>query len=158
VTSRAFAPWVEPVAARLREGRSQVVELARSIPTAAWTRPSPNSGWTCKDLLAHLATGDWALQSGLRVVIAKERLDIAQFGNVDEANARFAGERSGRSIEDLIAEVEAEAEETQELLTKLKEDDERHMPDNAPMSLGEYLRLFPEHDRAHLEQMRMALG
>ena len=134
------------------------MDFARSIPLAAWSRPSPNPGWTCKELLAHLATGDWAFQSGLRVVIAKQRLDIAQFGNVNEVNARFVGERSGRSIEELIAEVEAEAEETQELLTKLKEDDERHMPDNAPMSLGEYLRLFPEHDRTHLEQMRTALG
>ena len=56
MASRSFAPWVEPVAARLREGRAEIVELARSVPPEAWSRPSPNPGWRCKDLLAHLGT------------------------------------------------------------------------------------------------------
>ena len=160
MASRSFAPWVEPVAARLREGRAEIVEFARSVPPEAWSRPSPNPGWRCKDLLAHLAAGDWALQSGLRVVIAKERLDIAQFGNVDEANARFIAERAGRSIEELIAEVEAEGEETQALLARLEEGDEQYTPDNAPITpttLGEFLRRFSQHDRYHLSQLRTAL-
>jgi uncharacterized protein (TIGR03083 family) len=149
---------VEPVAARLREGRSQVVELACSIPPAAWTRPSPNPGWTCKDLLAHLAAGDWAVQTGLRAVVAHERLDLAQLRrDVDTANARLVGERAGRSIEELIAEVEAEGEETQALLARLEESDEQYTWENAPMTLGDFLPQFSQHDLYHLNQLRTAL-
>ena len=119
MTWRAFAPWVEPVAARLREGRAQIVELARSIPPEAWPRPSPNSGWTYRDLLVHLAVGDWVCQTVLRAVVANERLDVAAtFASVDAGNERLRQERASRSIEELIAEVEAEGEETQELLAR----------------------------------------
>ena len=61
-------------------------------------------------------------------------------------------------MQELIAEVAAEGEETQELLGRLDEADEERRQEDAPMSLGEYLRFFPTHDRDHLAQLRTALG
>jgi hypothetical protein len=158
MTFRSFVPWVEPIAAQLREGRSQIVEAARAVPVEAWARPSPSSGWTYRDLLVHLAVGDWVCQTVLRAVVANERLDVAAtFGSVDAGNERLRQERTSRSVEELIAEVEAEGEETQGLLAELTDADESRSEEDAPMNLGQYLREFPGHDRAHLEELRTAL-
>jgi len=157
VAERTFASWVEPVVAQLRESRRQIVELARSIPAEAWSKPSPDEGWTHKDTLTHLATGDWVCQTVLRAAVANEPLDMAAFADIDAGNARRLEERAGRTVEELIAEVEAEGAETQELLARLTEADEERRQEDAPMSLGEYLRMFPQHDQGHLADLRTAL-
>jgi uncharacterized protein (TIGR03083 family) len=158
VTTRTYAPWVEPAAAKLAEGRRLIVETARRMPADVWERPSPLEGWTYKDLLAHLAAGDWAFQKGLRIILAGEKLRVAELGDVDETNARNGAERAGRSIDELIAEVEEEGEESQELLAQLTDAHESYKPEDAPVTLSGYLELFPGHDRAHLDQLRTAAG
>lgn len=157
MTTRTYAAWVEPRAAELREGRSALARTARQLQPEHWSLPSPLKGWTYKDLLAHLATGDWALQVGLRKVIANEPLRISELADVDGTNASNIAERKERSAEELIAEVEAEREETQELLAQLSDEHERYKPEDVPMTIGEYLRQFPGHDREHLAQLKSAL-
>jgi len=160
MTTLTFAAWVEPVAAELRQSRHEVVRAATQYLPEFWGWMSPLQGWTYKDLLAHLATGDWVMHTVLRAVIANEPVEVAKVTNLDwvaEGNARFLAERKERSPEELIAEVEAEGDETQELLSQLSEADEQLTQEGAPMSLSDYLRLFPGHDRAHLAQLRVAL-
>lgn len=157
MTVRTFAAWVEPVAAELRETRGAIVEVARSIPAAAWTRPSPNEGWTYKELLGHLASGDWVCHIILRAAVADEQADLSVLSELDARNARLLEERAGRSTEELIAEVEAENDETQDLLSRLSDEDDQRTQEGAPMSLGEYLRMFPDHDRGHLADLRTAV-
>ncbi len=157
MSDRTFASWVEPIAAQLRESRRQIADVARSIPDEAWGGPTLLEGWTNKDLLAHLATGDWVCQTVLRAAVANEPLDMAAFADIDAGNARRLEERAGRSVEELIAEGEAKGAETQELLARLTEADEERRQEDAPMSLGEYLRMFPQHDQGHLAELRAAL-
>ncbi len=157
MTGHTFTPWVEPIAAQLRETRAQVVAFARAMPVDAWDKPSPAEGWTYKDMLAHLAVGDWVCQTVLGAVVAKEALDTSLVADIAGGNERLRQERAGRSIEELIAEVEAEGEETQSLLARLTEDDERGTQEGTPMSLGEYLRGFPTHDERHLAELRTAV-
>ena len=156
MTERTFAPWVEPIAAKLRQSRGETVNVAREIPADTWEMPSPNEGWTYRQLLGHLAVGDWVCQSILRAVVAGEPADLAMLAELDERNDRYRQEREGRSIEELILEVEAEGEDTQELLASLKEADENRRQADAPMSLGEYLGIFPSHDQEHLAHLRTA--
>ncbi len=158
MTSRTFAPWVEPIAADLRETRREIVRVARQLLPEQWSHPSPLEGWTYKDLLSHLATGDWVCQTVLTAVTTRTPLDprATDLDFVNEGNAQRLSERSRRSAEELIAEVEAEGEETQELLAQLA-DVHEPLKGNAPMSLGDYLRGFPGHDREHLAQLRTAL-
>jgi len=122
--------------------------------------PSPLEGWTYKDVLAHLATGDWVCQTILRSVVTNKPLDLAviNLDYINAGNARLLAERKERSVEELIAEVEAEGEETQELLAQLSEGDEGRTQEGAPMSLGQYLKdAFPGHDRDHAAHLRTAL-
>ena len=157
MTSRTFAPWVEPIAAKLRESREQIARLAHAIPEEMWSRPSSGPGWSYKDQLAHLAVGDWVCQTVLRAVVANEPLDMALIADIDGGNARLRDERAGRSIQQLIEEAHAEGEETQELLARLTDADEGRRQEGAPMSLGEYLRMFPQHDEGHMQVLRTAL-
>jgi uncharacterized protein (TIGR03083 family) len=157
MTGNTFAPWVEPIAAQLREGRARIAETARRMPAEAWGRLSPNEGWSNKDLLAHLTFSDWALQSGFRRIFAGKALRISDFADVDETNARGVAERAGRSVEELIAEVEAEGEETQELLARLTDAQEGLTPEDVPATMGDYLRRYVGHDQAHLAELQRAM-
>ncbi len=157
MTSRTFASWVEPIATQLRESRREIAEVARTIPEGAWSRPSPDPGWSYRDLLAHLAAGDWVCQTVLRAAVGGERFDMTITTQLDDQNARVIEERKGRSVQELIAEVAAEGEGTQELLGQLNEADEERRQEDAPMSLVEFLRFYPTHDRDHLAQLRTAL-
>ena len=160
-SDRTFAPWVKPIAKTLRESRGQVIRAARQMFPEHWRMPSLLPGWSYQDILAHMGKGnDQLLQKILRSVVARERLD-ASILNVDTnaANARGVEERRGRSVEELIAELEEAGEEIQELLSGLTEADEELGQDDLPMSLGEFLRQVQaeDHDREHLAQLRPAL-
>ncbi len=159
MADRTYASWVEPIAAELCEGRREIVAAAQSMPDEAWTKASPLEGWSYKDLLAHLAGGDWMCQKGLRAVVANEWLDTSAsaIADYEGRNERFRREREGHSIEELVAEVEAEGEETQELLARLTEADEEARQEDIPISEGDYLRAFPDHDQRHLKELRTAL-
>lgn len=159
MTTRTFAPWVAPSAQQLRESRVEIVRRARQLLPEHWSMPSPLESWTYKDLLAHLATGDWVFQTVLGAVTSNRPLDLAKINldYVNAGNARLVEDRKGCSAEELIAEVEAEGEETQELLAKLSDADEGRTQEGAPMSLAEGVRQFPGHDRDHLAQLKTAL-
>ena len=155
---RTFAPWVAPIAAQIREGRGQVIRAAQQMLPEQWRMPSPLPGWSYQDVLAHLAVGDWVCQTVLRAATANERLDMAAIADLDGTNERYRQERAGRSVEELLVEVEEEGEETQELLSRLTEDDKELRQEDIPMSLGEGLARDPGgHDREHLAQLRQAL-
>ena len=160
MASRTFASWVEPIAAQQRETAAQVVELARSVSAEAWDRPSPIEGWSCKDVLAHLASND-DLRVILRAVIAREPVDPAFVlpGSADGRNAQNVAERRDRTGEELIAEFEAQEKEAQELLARLTDTDKDRRQKDLPMSLGEGLGGAEPglHYEEHLEQLRTAL-
>ena len=159
MTTRTFAPWVEQPAAALRESRSEIVRTARKLLPEHWSMPSPLDGWTYKDLLAHLATGDWVIQTVLEAVTASRPIDLAlvNLDFVNAGNAQRLAERTDRTPEELIAEVAAQGETTQELLAQLSDVHEGLTQEGAPMSLGDALRAFPGHDRDHLAQLSTAL-
>ena len=156
---RTFASWVAPIAAQIREGRAQVIRAAHQMLPELWRTPSPLPGWSYQDVLAHLASSDASdFHLVLRAVIARERVDASLLSEPDARNARNVEERRGRSVEELIAELEEAGEETQELLSRLSEDDKELRQKDIPMSLGEGLARDPGgHDREHLAQIRQAL-
>ena len=158
-TNRTFAAWVEPLAEAPRKSRGEVIAFARSLSPDAWGESSPLDGWAYKDLLAHLA-GDTGklIQGVLRSVIAAEPLDRAILNGADETNKRDVAERRGRSVEELIAEIEADGETLDELFSQLTEEQRDLRQDGFPMSLGEALSNDPGgHFRAHLGQLQAAL-
>jgi uncharacterized protein (TIGR03083 family) len=160
MTTRTFASWMEPISAQFRETRAELVGVARAMPDEAWELPSPNEGWTYKDLLGHVAGDtDKTFLRGLRAVVDRQPVDLATFTTgVDERNARDIEERRGRTIDELIAEIEADGEERQGLLARFTEADENWQPEGLPTTASNGLRgMAGDHDREHLAHLRAAL-
>ncbi len=153
---RTLATWVEPIAAKLRKSRAEIVEVARAIPAEAWGRSSPLQGWTYRDLLAHL-TDPEAQLAVLRAAADDQAVDASAFGDLDARNERRRKKREGHTIEQLVAEVEAAGEELQHLLSRLTEADANRHLEDVPLALGDRLRVMTNHDRGHLPQLRKAL-
>jgi len=160
MTTRTFAAWVEPISAETLDGAQELMEFARSQPPDYWDRPSPLEGWSCKDLLAHLA-GDTGKVSATAMRAAatggafEDPPDFADGG--DARNARDVEERRGRSVEELITEIAADRQEWRELMWHLREADEEARWPGFPLTLGQYLRICAPHDREHLAHLRTAL-
>lgn len=160
MTSRRFASWVEPVAAKNAAAAQQLVETVGSIPTGVWDQASPLDGWSYKDILAHLASND-DLRYLLKCVLAREWADPARFvpGGADELNAREVAERRDRTVQELTAEFEAQETETQDLLAQLTDADSDYKQEDIPWSLGLALTAAEAgfHYKQHLEHLRTAL-
>jgi hypothetical protein len=154
-----FLPELAPVAEALSP--APALYVAFSIDPACWEQPSPVPGWTYRDLLAHIATGDWVLQSHLRSLI--EHNDVAAWPDVAAGNAERLHERRYSADRALIEEYLSMRHETLVLLAKLQR---RHLDvpidlwwqpaPNRSTVLG-YLRGFEAHDRTHREQLRPAM-
>ena len=158
MTERTFAAWVDPLAAAPRKSRAEFVAYARTLPAAAWERPSALPGWTYRDLLAHLA-GDTGktIQSVLQTVIAGGQLDPAILAGAEERNERDVADRRGRTVDELIAEIEADGDALDDLYSQLTDAHKDLRQDGFPMSLGEALSNEPGgHFREHLAQLRLA--
>jgi uncharacterized damage-inducible protein DinB len=162
VTTRTFVAWVKPIATRLRESRRQIVDTARSIPAESWQRQSPMSDWSYKDVLCHLAAGDFFCRAVVTAVVERMDLDLRPVSSArDVRNAAFINERRNRTIDELIAEVQAEGARTQELLCRLNEADQATLifvsnRDALPTTLSDYLATFSSHDVEHMRQLLTA--
>ncbi len=158
MTTRTFAAWVEPIAEQVRSNRAEIARTVAEIAPEDWSKPSPDEGWSYRDLLAHLAgdTGKNVLNV-LRSIVAGERVDPALFTDIDSKNARDLEERRQRSIEELRAEITQDGEKILDLLTQLNEGHAELRQDDFPLPLGEALKPFPQHDASHLAQLRAAL-
>jgi len=155
--TRMFAAWVQPIAEEFRTARSEVLQFARAAPSEFWERQSPDEGWTCKDIMSHLAAGTGKqLQTLLRSVTTRTRLDPNLFGNAEVVNGRDVTERRGRPIEAIIDEYESDTEELLELLSQLTEEDQGRRQKDFEQSFGEALPIFGRHELEHLTQLRAA--
>ena len=161
--ARTFAAWVEPVARELRQGRGEITRTARKFLPEMWTMPSPLEGWTYKDLLAHLASGEWVFQTMLRDVLGVETSlpKQATLEYVNDGNAERLAERKDTSVQELIDEIATEGEKTQELLSKLTDDIDLATVawhrDGQPVTLEQWVTGFPQHDATHGAQLKTAL-
>jgi uncharacterized protein (TIGR03083 family) len=158
MTARTYAAWVQPLAREFAENRQAVLDFARLLPAESWERSSPLEGWTYRDILAHLASGnDKQVQYLLGCVVNRTPLDPAMFGNADSQNARNVAERQGRSVKELIAELEEDGEACLDLMAKLTDADGERRQKGFDQSFGEALPLFTRHDLEHLSQLKTAL-
>ena len=150
---------VQPAAAALDPGETRYVIY--SVDPTKWQTPSPLPGWSYHDLLAHVATGDWMLQTHLRSLIDAGR--VAEWPDVDAGNAVRIAERRFSTEAKLIDEYLSMRHETIVLLSKLKAKHlkqpitMRWMPPPHDRTVVDYLNAFELHERTHRDQLRSAM-
>ena len=153
-----YAAWVQPLAASYGESRAEGARLARSLPEAACTAPTGNTGWTASDELAHMADAGTNFAAMLREVVAGGPVDTSRFVDIDASNARGLAARRGRSMGDIAAEIEKGGEDALAALSQLGDADEERRPEGVPFTLGQLLQGYAQHDPYHLAQLRDALA
>jgi hypothetical protein len=161
--------WEPPKLSFLPELRGAVDALSAdgtlyvlyNVDPVMWERPSTVPGWTHRDLLAHVATGDWVFQLHLRSLIAKGT--VATWPDVAAGNAERLAKRKVSTVSALIEEYLSMRHGTMLLLAELKE---KHLRE--PMSMPwlsppqertvlDYVQWFWMHERAHREELRPAM-
>jgi hypothetical protein len=154
-----FAEGVPPVVDALAP--DEALYVLYSVDPVYWERPSSVPGWTFRQLLAHIATGDWVFQQHLRSVL--ERGTMGDPVDVPAGNAERIRERQFSTPRALIDEYLSMRHETVTLLSRLEP---RHLRLEVELhwltpprrvTFLERLGVFPEHERSHLEQLRPAM-
>lgn len=154
-----FLPDVRPgVEALAPNGTLYVVY---SVDPVRWERRSPMPGWSYRQLLAHIATGDWVFQAQLRHLLDRGR--FGDWPDIDEGNEQRIDERRFSTYGALIEEYLSMRHETLVLMAKLKP---KHLkatvrfwwdqPDEERTAL-DYVLAFHGHERSHREQLRPAM-
>jgi len=139
----------------------ETLYVVYSVDPAAWELRSPNPEWTNRELLAHIATGDWVLQRHLRHILAEG--SVTDWPDVDEGNAGRVAERRFSNDRALVDEYVSMRHETMLLLSQLKP---KHLelrlsywwePPPNEHSVLDYVLMFSSHERRHREQLRPAM-
>jgi hypothetical protein len=155
----SFLPDLQTVAEALSP--QATLYVIYNVDPINWERTSSVPGWTYRQLLAHIATGDWVLQGHLRHVL--ERAEVAEWPDVDAGNEERLAARAHATDRALTEEYLSMRHETLLLLSRLEL---RHLelrinlwwePTPNERSLREYLIAFPRHDGSHREQLRPAM-
>jgi uncharacterized damage-inducible protein DinB len=155
----SLLPELEPAAEALSPRATLYVIY--NVDPVNWERASSVPGWSFRQLLAHIATGDWVLQAHLRHIL--ERGAVAAWPDIDRGNAERLPERAVVTERALTEEYLSTRHETLLLMSQLEP---RHLdlainlwwqPEPNLRTVREYLLGFPRHEQAHREQLRPAM-
>jgi hypothetical protein len=149
-------PELQSVIENFVAAEERLQETVARIPPGWWSESSPNAGWTYKDLLAHLATGDWICQHLLRGLL--KRGSVPEWPDADAGNAERVAARRGKLVSELAEERAEHRNETVRLIAQLEAahlESPIDMPwfnvRGAPFRV--YLQSFPGHDINHTEEL-----
>jgi DinB superfamily/Mycothiol maleylpyruvate isomerase N-terminal domain len=154
-----FRPELQPGVDALSPSRTLYVVY--SVDPARWERRSPVPGWSYRQLLAHIATGDWVLQRHLTHVLEHGRLD--EWPDIAAGNEERLAERRFSTWSTLVEEYLSMRHETMLLISKLKQ---RHLTVKMHFwwdepakerTMLDYVISFHRHERSHTEQLRPAM-
>ncbi len=154
-----FLPQVQPAVDALAPEASLYV--IHNVDPVMWERPSPLPEWSFRQLLMHIATGDWVMQGHLRYIIAHGT--VAPWPDVTAGNEQRLEERRYSTDGALTEEFLSMRHETLLLFSQLKP---RHLdlkiafrwePEPNEHTILEYLLFFERHDRTHRDQLRSAM-
>jgi uncharacterized damage-inducible protein DinB len=152
-----FLPALRPAVEALSPDRA--LYMIFSVDPTKWELPSAVPGWSNRNLLAHIATGDWVFQRHLRAII--ETGDVAGWEGVDDGNAERLAERRLTPVGTLVEEYLSMRHETMLLLSQItKKHQERPItlwwfPEGErERNVADYVLAFERHERSHCAQLR----
>jgi len=155
-----FLPDLTPAVEALSP--DETLYVIHSIDPTRWEMPSVLAGWSNRNLLAHIATGDWVLQGHLRHII--DTGTVAGWPDVDAGNAERIEERKFSTVSALVDEYLSMRHETMLLLSQLKPQQLKlsitlwWLPEGErERTVADYVLAFERHERNHRGQLRPAM-
>ena len=144
----------------LVEAQRGLLDALDQVGPADWLRPSPNEGWTVRDLLTHLTTAESGFVPTLRRMAAGEGGVPADF-DPNRWNAGQLRRRGDPPPEQLRAELESAHQAMLALLDSLDDaalDHRGHLSSGAEGSTEDNFRLVAYHKRARTADIRAAFA
>jgi uncharacterized protein (TIGR03083 family) len=144
----------------LIDAQRALLEVLDRVGADDWQRPSPNDGWSVRDLLVHLTTSESGFVSTLRKMATGEGGVPADF-DPDRWNAGQLRRRSEMRVEELRPELESAHVAMLALLDEIEAaalDQRGHMSTGVDGSLEDNFRLVASHKRDHTGHIRAALA
>jgi uncharacterized protein (TIGR03083 family) len=143
----------------LVDAQHDLLEVLDRVGPDDWLRPSPNEGWTVRDLLIHLTTSESGFVGTLRRMAAGEGGVPADF-DPDRWNAGQLRRRGEMPVEALRPELEGAHRDMLAFLEGLDDaalDQRGHMSSGIDGTAEDNLRLVATHKRGHTSDIRAAL-
>ena len=137
-----------------------LLDALDQVGAADWVRPSPNEGWTVRDLLTHLTTSESGFVPTLRRMAAGEGGVPLDF-DPNRWNAGQLRRRGDMPPEQLRTELESAHRDMLALLDNIDAlalDNRGHLSSGAEGSTEDNFRLVAFHKRAHTEDIRAAFA
>jgi uncharacterized protein (TIGR03083 family) len=144
----------------LVDAQAALLATLDSVGPGDWLQPSPNEGWTVRDLLVHLTTSESGFVPTLRRMAAGSGGVPADF-DPDRWNAGQKRRRAEMSTDDLRAELESAHADMLTFLADLDDaalDQRGHLSSGSDGSTEDNFRLVASHKRTHTADIRAALS
>jgi len=144
----------------LELAQRELGEVLDRVGPDGWSRPSPNEGWTIRDLLTHLTTSETSFIPTLRRMAAGQGGVPADF-DPNRWNAGQLRRRADQPPDDLRVELERSFKEMLGVLETLDDaalDQRGHLSTGVEGSTEDNFRLVANHKRAHTGDIRAALA
>lgn len=144
----------------LVEAQRALLDVLDQVGPDDWPRPSPNEGWTVRDLLTHLTTAESGFVPTLRRMGAGEGGVPADF-DPNRWNAGQLRRRGDPPPEQLRAELESAHHDMLAVLDSLSEaalDNRGHLSSGQEGSTEDNFRLVAFHKRSHTDDIRAAFA
>ncbi|MBI1885922.1 MAG: DinB family protein [Chloroflexi bacterium] len=154
-------PDLKPIVENLNACQQRLEQVVARVEPSRWQEASGNPGWRYKDLLAHLATGDWVCQHLLRGLHETGR--VLDWPDVDAGNAELISARGEKSVGELMEERAGHRRRTIELLSDLRPAHLEQPIELVFMGIGQvpflrYLQGFAAHDIQHTWELAALAG
>ena len=144
----------------LVDAQRVLLDALDQVGAADWARPSPNEGWTVRDLLTHLTTSESGFVPTLRRMAAGEGGVPLDF-DPNRWNAGQLRRRGDMPPEQLRAELESAHTDMLALLDSIDDTalgHRGHLSSGAEGSTEDNFRLVASHKRGHTSDIRAAFA
>jgi uncharacterized protein (TIGR03083 family) len=145
---------------QLEQAQRELLDVLDSVGPDEWSRPSPNEGWTVRDLLTHLTTSETGFIPSLRRMASGEGGVPADF-DPNRWNAGQLRRRAEQTPDELRAELERSSADMLSVLDSLDDaalDQRGYLSTGVEGSTEDNFRLVADHKRTHTNDIRAALA
>ena len=145
----------EKILPKMEETRAELLSFVEGLDRAALTWRPPDGGWSMRDNLAHLADAERAHRRFVGAVLGGRSTRLEGF-DLDRWNAEHVGRRAGQSLDEIVADMRAQRQETLAFIAALPEDawdEQGDHPALGRVSVHQVIRVIGVHERMHLKEM-----
>jgi len=150
-------PEIEATIDALHVAHRDLLRAVDSVADEAWDEASPDTGWTYRDVLAHVVSNELRVHARLRSALGQtDEAEQRAINDIDGWNQREVEARRGRAVRELVDELATHRQETLRLLDTFRP---QHLStpitlaDGSTCNVLQYIQMFTDHISEHAGQL-----